>query len=73
MSLNNSVQNDEHHTGLLSFDSIDSNKINRPSIERHRSLDDMTTVSEAKVLVIYTGGTIGMTRNSNNGMCYIYL
>ncbi|XP_055319038.1 L-asparaginase isoform X2 [Sitodiplosis mosellana] len=28
----------------------------------------MSTMAEAKVLVIYTGGTIGMTRNSNNAL-----
>lgn len=48
-----------------SIDSIDS--IRRASLARNRSFDDMGTLAEAKVLVIYTGGTIGMTRNSNNG------
>lgn len=63
MSISNG-QNHEQRSALSSFDSIESNK---SSIQRHQSYDDMASVSEAKVLVIYTGGTIGMTRNSNNG------
>lgn len=61
-------QNSEKDSRLASIDSIKSSHRNKQSsISRIRSFDDMGTHVEAKVLVIYTGGTIGMTRNSNNG------
>lgn len=44
----------------------------RTSIPRQRSYDNMTTSTEANVLVIYTGGTIGMTRNRNNGEWFLF-
>lgn len=62
MSINNG-QNHEQNAALSSYDSME----NKSSLQRHASFDDMSSVSEARVLVIYTGGTIGMTRNSNNG------
>jgi L-asparaginase/Glu-tRNA(Gln) amidotransferase subunit D len=38
------------------------------SMKRNSSYGNMLAdYDEAKVLVIYTGGTIGMTRNENNG------
>lgn len=68
MSVNNG-QNSKNHSRLPSIDSLDSQCSNkRALIQRNKSfLDSMGTATEAKVLVIYTGGTIGMTRNSTNG------
>lgn len=37
------------------------------SIPRNPSYDNIGASTEANVLVIYTGGTIGMVRNANNG------
>lgn len=67
----NSEQNGENHPRLASIDSLQNSESDRrSSIPRNRSYDNMATSSEANVLVIYTGGTIGMTRNSNNGMSF---
>lgn len=66
MSVNNG-QNSKNHSRLASIDSPDSQCNKRALIQRYKSFDSMGTAAEAKVLVIYTGGTIGMTRNSNNG------
>lgn len=67
MSQNNhvSLRNGEIQRPLAAIQSIENNR--RTSIPRQRSYDNMATSAEANVLVIYTGGTIGMTRNSNNG------
>lgn len=67
MSTNNGqIHGNSSH--LESIDSLENNQSDRRlSLTRNRSFNDMGTVAEAKVLVIYTGGTIGMTRNSNNG------
>lgn len=62
MSVNNG------QTSMESFDCPELNSHIKSSVPRTRSFDNMGTLAEAKVLVIYTGGTIGMTRNSNNGM-----
>lgn len=69
MSVNNG-ENSENHIRLASVDSTESysQSSRKPSFPRNCSFADMSTQAEAKVLVIYTGGTIGMTRNSNNGM-----
>lgn len=65
----NSVQNG--HPRLASIDSLQyCESDRRSSIPRNRSYDNMATSNEANVLVIYTGGTIGMTRNSKNGMYF---
>lgn len=70
MSSNNGHVN---HSHLEPIDSLENSQIDRrSSLARNRSFDDMGSMAEAKVLVIYTGGTIGMTRNSNNGMYFIY-
>lgn len=67
-----SVNNGQNHSHLESIDSLENSRSDRrPSLARNRSFDDMGSMAEAKVLVIYTGGTIGMTRNSNNGMYYV--
>lgn len=42
-------------------------RLNSISMRRSESYGHMTPGSEAHVLVIYTGGTIGMVRNENNG------
>lgn len=45
----------------------------KSSLRRNISYGNMlTNGSEAKVLVIYTGGTIGMIRNSKNGKNFIF-
>lgn len=70
MSVNNGQINGNHShlESLSSIDSLENKHIDRrASFARNPSFDDMGTVAEAKVLVIYTGGTIGMTRNSNKG------
>lgn len=77
MSLN-SAQNDIIKPRLMSIDSLlNSESDRRSSIPRNTSYDNMATSAEANVLVIYTGGTIGMTRNSNNGMfvclCFFFV
>lgn len=45
-----------------------SAKMHSASMRRSESYGHMTAGSEAHVLVIYTGGTIGMMRNENNGL-----
>lgn len=47
---------------------------NKLSLRRNTSYGNMLTTNskEAKVLVIYTGGTIGMIRNRNNGILFIF-
>lgn len=69
MSLNHvSLQNGENQRPLAAVQSIENVQHDRrTSIPRQRSFDNMATSTEANVLVIYTGGTIGMTRNSKNG------
>lgn len=69
MSLNNvSLQNGENQRRLDAIQSVGNVQFDRrTSIPRQLSYDNMATSTEANVLVIYTGGTIGMTRNSNNG------
>ena len=48
-------------------------KISRLTMKRNSSFGNMPLdQDEAKVLVIYTGGTIGMTRNDRNGELYAY-
>lgn len=65
MSLNNEVNsNGQNHNLLLTNEQQSEVKT---SIRRNPSFGHMDTSAEANVLVIYTGGTIGMTRNSNNG------
>lgn len=72
MSLYNGHTN-EISSRLTSIDSQDSQSGDRrSSIQRNRSFDNMVAQKEANVLVIYTGGTIGMTRNSNNGKTFGY-
>lgn len=44
-------------------------KMSSMSMRRSESYGQMSAASEANVLVIYTGGTIGMVRNENNGQC----
>lgn len=70
--------NSEQHVGvqarLQSIDSLENSQSERKSlIPRQRSYDNMAPSTEANVLVIYTGGTIGMTRNSNNGKFLLLL
>lgn len=60
-----SDQNSRKKPQLASIDSLEDER--RSSIHRSRSFDNMNTSAEANVLVIYTGGTIGMVRNVNNG------
>lgn len=69
MSLNNVLlRNGENQRGLSAIQSVENVQFDRrTSIPRQPSYDNMATSTEANVLVIYTGGTIGMTRNSNNG------
>lgn len=62
-------QSSQNNTRLGSFESPNIDSQVNTLVPRNRSFNDMGTLTEAKVLVIYTGGTIGMTRNSNNGMC----
>lgn len=52
--------------------SIPSRSMSRASLTRNMSYNEMLAPpvrTEAKVLVIYTGGTIGMMRNEKRGMC----
>lgn len=44
-----------------------NNKLSSVLMRRSESFGHMKAGSEAHVLVIYTGGTIGMVRNENNG------
>lgn len=44
-----------------------NNKMSSVLMRRSESFGHMKAGSEAHVLVIYTGGTIGMVRNENNG------
>lgn len=68
MSLNNDTSSNEHnHYLLTATNSNDSQSKRKLSIRRNISFGEMERQTEANVLVIYTGGTIGMTRNSNNG------
>lgn len=39
----------------------------KASLPRKTSYGNLASAAEAKVLVIYTGGTIGMMRNDKNG------
>lgn len=67
MSINNGI-NGATKPRLISVDSLEDSKYDRrSSIPRNKSYDNMGASAEANVLVIYTGGTIGMTRNANNG------
>lgn len=67
MSINNGI-NGATKPRLISVDSLEDSKYDRrSSIPRNKSYDNMGVSAEANVLVIYTGGTIGMTRNANNG------
>lgn len=67
MSINNGI-NSTTKPRLVSVDSMEDSKYDRrSSIPRNKSYDNMSASAEANVLVIYTGGTIGMTRNANNG------
>lgn len=60
------AQNAENEQRLT--DSLHNGESDRTlSLPRNVSYGNMACSAEAKVLVIYTGGTIGMTRNSNNG------
>lgn len=43
------------------------NHSNTSHMKRNVSYGNLGYQSEAKVLVLYTGGTIGMLRNHNNG------
>lgn len=46
----------------------------KSSLRRNISYGNMLANSaEAKVMVIYTGGTIGMIRNSKNGKIFFYM
>lgn len=70
MSVKNNflLQNGENQHRSATNQSLENVQYDRrTSIPRQRSYDNMATSTEANVLVIYTGGTIGMTRNSNNG------
>lgn len=58
-------ENQQQFDAIQSVENVQFGR--RTSILRRRSYDNMATLTEANVLVIYTGGTIGMTRNSNNG------
>lgn len=71
MSVNNGHVNHSHMESIDSLENSQSDQSDRrASLARNRSFDDIGSMAEAKVLVIYTGGTIGMTRNSNNGMYF---
>lgn len=73
MSLNNDTRFNEHNNYFLTAsDSNDSQSERKSSIRRNTSFGQMERPTEANVLVIYTGGTIGMARNSNNGELTIY-
>lgn len=50
-----------------------SSEYSSESSTRRNSYGSMAEGSEAKVLVIYTGGTIGMVRNDKNGKLGIIL
>lgn len=52
------------------LNSQNSNVSSKSSLRRNTSYGDMIASEqmETKVLVIYTGGTIGMMRNDKNGM-----
>lgn len=68
-----SIINGQNSSRMESIDSLeDSHCDRRSSIQRNRSFDNMSASAEASVLVIYTGGTIGMTRNGNNGKQHWY-
>lgn len=59
-------------TTTMSVDKVhkaadENNKMSSVLMRRSESFGTMTAGSEAHVLVIYTGGTIGMVRNENNG------
>lgn len=47
---------------------MESLNIEKGLMKRNASYSNMEASTEANVLVIYTGGTIGMARNSSNGM-----
>lgn len=74
MSSNNDTSNSNGHNHYLltASDSNDSKSERKSSIRRNTSFGQMERPTEANVLVIYTGGTIGMTRNSNNGELTIF-
>lgn len=42
-------------------------EVNNVELKRNVSYGNMENTTEARVLVIYTGGTIGMIRNNKNG------
>lgn len=56
------------HNGIGSTSTATATRLDRSSLRRNVSKGNLLgDRSESKVLVIYTGGTIGMMRNSNNG------
>lgn len=61
-------------SGVSQFSKIhnnDNNNERRSSLRRNVSKGNLMSSdhTESKVLVIYTGGTIGMMRNENDGEC----
>lgn len=67
MSLNQKVNSNGQNCDAQSLINLNGSQ----SIRRNTSFNAMNTSTEANVLVIYTGGTIGMIRNSNNGEFFL--
>lgn len=61
-------------SGVSQFSKMLNNNERRSSLRRNVSKGNLMSSdhTESKVLVIYTGGTIGMMRNENNGEIFYF-
>lgn len=67
-SLSTSMSSFLDHNGMGSASTATATRVDRSSLRRNVSKGNLLGDRiESKVLVIYTGGTIGMMRNSANG------
>lgn len=55
------------HKETFSTNTFDDRIVQGLQMKRNVSYGNMENTTEARVLVLYTGGTIGMIRNNKNG------
>lgn len=68
VSMPTSMSSFTDQNGMLSASTATASRLDRSSLRRNVSKGNLLGDRiESKVLVIYTGGTIGMMRNCSNG------
>lgn len=68
VSVSTSLSPFKDHNGMGNASTATESRLDRSSLRRNVSKGNLFGDRiESKVLVIYTGGTIGMMRNSSNG------